>query len=228
MSGLVPHHYYLDIADNEQLATVLEAVQQQLHARATGLDEGIASPIENLITIICAEASIPETEVEGLTELNLALLRTLYFEARTTPELQQAFDYIVISFAYWVCRQGGMINQLDLIVDSLTVDTNRTNDKVRLEALYEATSFIIAASTPLAMMGDHKGSYNEHWQQLIFNYAIIATRSHTPELMDSAYKTLIHYFPEQQQDFFAKAMSEMDRLSYPQYVRSVVERYTNI
>ena len=160
--------------------------------------------------------------------MNLELLRTLYFETRKDSELRQGFNYTVISFAYWVCRQGGRINQLDLIVDSLAVNANQTEDKIRLEALYEVVSFIIAASTPFAIMGDYKGSYNEHWQQLIFNYAIIATRSNNPELMDSAYKTLIHYFPEQQQDFFAKAMSEMNRLSYPQHVRSVVERYNTI
>jgi len=45
------------------------------------------------------------------------------------------------------------------------------------------------------------------------------------EVLIDHLSSIIRYFNSNAPEFFRKAMSEMDRLNYPPYVRAVVERY---
>jgi len=132
---------------------------------------------------------------------------------------------LALAFAYWVVRNKGSINQLEYFVTALAQTANTLHDKISLESLYEVATFIVYATSDDLKLKPTGSDLDNPWKILIMNYGIIATRTYTPELMESAYETLIQYFPGDGPEFFQKAMSEMDRLNYPLYVRNVVERY---
>lgn len=215
---------YQNLADNQQLADALDSLQQILQQRAISLDEELASSIQSLKNIII-EDMLTLDEATEVGELGSQLLETLYVESRQTPEQQEWFSYIALSFAYWVARKEGVIKQLGLSVNALAQAANTLDDRVSLESLFEAAIFIISRVDNAIIESDEASAPDNPWKTLIINYGIIATRTHNPDLMKSAYKTLIDYFPENAADFFTQAMSEMTRSDYPQYVRSVVSRY---
>ena len=63
------------------------------------------------------------------------------------------------------------------------------------------------------------------WRVLLLNYAITATRTHEPALMEKAFKFLIFHLPDDLKQFFTEGMSQMFALNYPEKVKQVMEKY---
>jgi hypothetical protein len=59
----------------------------------------------------------------------------------------------------------------------------------------------------------------------LLNYAITATRTHDPVLMDTTFQFLIHNLPDDLKQFFTEGMSQMTALDYPDDVKVVMEKY---
>ena len=57
------------------------------------------------------------------------------------------------------------------------------------------------------------------------NRAIVATRSHNPELMEPAFDAIVECLPQEAQRFFAEGMEQMAIIDYPTQVRDLVRRY---
>ena len=109
--------------------------------------------------------------------------------------------------------KDGSLGRLDYPVNALASTANQIHHKTRLEALYEIAAYLLSASTEAVKNNPDKSS-GDPWRVLVMNYGIIASRSHNSDLMDSAFKTLLHYFPESAPGFFNQGMSEMVRLNY--------------
>ncbi len=227
MPESIPVSYFQDLSDDARLVEVLETLKSALQARPTGLDEQIESLIDHLSSVVTNQAldNLNGKTITDIGELGSHLLEKLYYESLENADHQQMYNFLALAFTYWIVRNKGSINQLEYFVIALAQTANIVNDKISLESLYEVATFVVYATND-ALKSHSEGSVpNNPWKILIMNYGIIATRTHTPELMDSAYETLIQYFPGEAAGFFRKAMSEMDRLNYPQHVRNVVERY---
>lgn len=140
-------------------------------------------------------------------------------------ELHTIFNYLALAFAYRVASNGGTLNHLMFPVNAVALTANSLQDKSSLESLYEAITFMVYATNEALKKGPEVEAPDNPWKVLIMNYGIIATRTHEPELIESAYKALLKYFPNDAPAFFEQAMSEMERLNYPEHVRKVVGRY---
>ena len=66
---------------------------------------------------------------------------------------------------------------------------------------------------------------SDPWRLLLINRAIVATRSHNPELIESAFDAVLESLPGDAPKFFAEGMEQMTILDYPDDVREVVRRY---
>lgn len=227
MSESIPLSYFQQLSDGTRLVEVLETLKSALKARPSSLDEQIGVLIDHLSHIITDQAqnNLNAERITEIGEFSSHLLEKLYFESQKNAEHQRMFNFLALALAYWVARNGGSIRQLEFSVTALAQTANIVHDKTSLESLYEVATFMVFATNDELKSAPEVSAPDDPWKTLIMNYGIIATRTHTPELMESAYKTLIQYFPEDASVFFRKAMSEMDRLNYPQYVRTVVERY---
>jgi len=227
MPESIPISYFQNLSDDTRLVEVLETLKSALKARPAGLDEQIEAMSDYLSSIITNQA-LDNLDAETITEIGefgSYLLEKLYFESLENVKHQQMYNYLALAFTYWVVRNEGSINKLECFVTALAQTANILHDKISLESLYEVATFIVYATSDDLKLKPTGSDLDNPWKILIMNYGIIATRTHTPELMESAYKTLIQYFPGDAPEFFRKAKSEMDRLNYPQYVRNVVERY---
>jgi hypothetical protein len=97
-----------------------------------------------------------------------------------------------------------------------------------LEKLYALTGEIQLAVTPLLQKDLEKSNPGRPWRILLLNRAIIATRTHRPELIELAYDNLVRQLPEEAPQFFRQGMQQMVALDYPLPVRRVVEKYYNL
>lgn len=63
------------------------------------------------------------------------------------------------------------------------------------------------------------------WRILLFNLAIVATRTYQPDLIRSAYTRIAELLPHESMEFFTQAMEQMDLIGYPEPVRKVVQEF---
>ena len=70
-----------------------------------------------------------------------------------------------------------------------------------------------------------KSNPGRPWRILHLNRAIVATRTHQPDVMDEAFTLLTECLPEDAPGFFSQGMEQMDLLNYPPHVREVMNRY---
>lgn len=134
----------------------------------------------------------------------------------------QAFT---IAMARWIARHGGQLLHLEPVADALARSANRTQDPGELLALYQAMGEIINAAAPVIRQDLEKTNPGRPWRVLHLNRAIVATRTHQPDVMEEAFAVLTEHLPEDAAGFFAQGMEQMDLLNYPPHVREVIDRY---
>ena len=86
-------------------------------------------------------------------------------------------------------------------------------------------SFDVDATAPAIRQDLDKANPGRPWRILHMNRAIVATRTHQPDVMDEAFTVLTEHLPEDAAGFFSQGMEQMDLLNYPPHVREVMDRY---
>jgi hypothetical protein len=130
-----------------------------------------------------------------------------------------------IAMARWIALHGGQLLNLEPVVDAFAHTANRTQEPGELLALYQAMGEIVDAAAAVIREDVEKTNPGRPWRILHLNRAIVATRTHHPDIMDQAFSLLTEHFPEDAAGFFAQGMEQMELLNYPPHVREVMDRY---
>ena len=130
-----------------------------------------------------------------------------------------------IPITVWVARQGGRINSIDMVVNSVAGFANEIQDTAQLSELCNIIGEIISATSDAIAQDLEQTNPMRPWRVINMNYGIIATRSHDTALMKQAYDALIKSLPQDARRFFKEGMVQMDVIGYPDEVRAVVEQY---
>ena len=141
------------------------------------------------------------------------------------PEVHQVLQVQTISMARWIGRHGGDIQLLEPVVDALAQQANTTHDPGELLVLYRAMGEVVDATADFIRQDLEKSNPGRPWRVLQMNRAIVATRTHQPDAMDTAFQALTSYLPQDAPKFFSEGMEQMDLLNYPPHVREVMDRY---
>lgn len=174
------------------------------------------------------EALAP-TEVTEIGEYAAQLLgdTSQMLQRLNDIDLQQQNGLLAVSIALWVDKNGGHINRPESLVDTLAWLANRLTDPEELTELNDILGKLIQAVGPAISHDPDNASPGHPWRVLNINRGIVATRTHKPEVMEEAFRTLINNLPQDAPDFFARGMSEMERVGYPQHVRAIMKKYYN-
>jgi hypothetical protein len=143
-------------------------------------------------------------------------------------ELSHELEGLSLPLAVWIARQGGILRTLEPVVNAIAIQANSVREPIELERLYQLTGEIQQAAAADIQQDLEKTQSGRPWRILLLNRAIIATRSHRPELIEDAYDNLVRHLPEEAPGFFREGMQQMVALDYPQPVRQVVEKYYNL
>jgi hypothetical protein len=154
--------------------------------------------------------------IELLTRL-AALAGSLHL-----PRRAHAIGELTLPLACWVARRGGELGHIGPVVDGAATLANRIDQPSELGRLYGLLTEVVDAVD--LQVSQEKGP-SRPWRLLLLNRAIVATRSHRPELMEDAFEAIVEHLPEDAPIFFREGIEQMDALGYPHQVRTLMQRY---
>ena len=192
----------------DALANVLDALQQ----RERGTDTGQGGPEPTL-------GDLGDHAIDLLARL-AAIARRMQLHTEA-----DALDRLTLPLACCVARGGGELTHIGPVVDAAAVLADALRDPAELAVLFRMTDDVFHAVSPRVSDAQAGSQGQRAWRLLIINRAIIATRTHQPALMESAFSTLIEQAPDDAARFFRERMEQMEALDYPAAVRIVMERY---
>ncbi|HEY5733642.1 MAG TPA: hypothetical protein VIU36_02660 [Gammaproteobacteria bacterium] len=166
-------------------------------------------------------------EVTEIGDFSMQLLgsTSAILQRMNNVELQQQNGLLAVSMALWTSANGGQINMLEPLVDTLAWLANHIEDTRQLVELTRVLGSLMEACS-IAISSDLDNTNpGRPWRVLNINRGIVATRSHDTRLMHEVFETLIRNLPQDAASFFQQGMSEMDRLGYPDHVRKVMQEY---
>ena len=140
----------------------------------------------------------------------------------------EELEIVTFAFALWSARNLDYIAVLDPVVDAVSGYANRQSDS---HAMISFSSLICevmdAVDNEIKTDKDNKNP-ERPWRLLNFNYAIVATRSLDPQLMEQAFDQISQRFPDEAPTFFKEGIEQMGVVDYPEHVRIVMERYFQV
>lgn len=185
----------------------------------------------NIVASINMQASenhiITGREATDIGEHGFVLLLKLIdlMDKIDLPHRRKEVEQISLIFARWILRYQGQIMHLEPIVNACAQLANILQDKAALKILYNLMTQVADGCAIEIKQDLDTGNQLRPWRLLHINRSIVATRSHDPEIMKTAFDELLVYLPHEADDFFAEGMKEMDALDYPNHVRDIMEFY---
>jgi len=193
----------------------------------------VVTSLQQLKDIVASSSDradrLSAAEVTEIGEYGMQLLgnTSQILQRLNDVDLQQKNGILAVSIALWTGAQGGQINMLEPLVDTLAWLANHLEDEPSLAELSDILNNLMNACS-IAISSDLDNTNpGRPWRVLNINRGIVATRSHNVELMREAFDTLIQNLPQDAAGFFQQGMSEMDRLGYPDHVREIMQEYAD-
>jgi hypothetical protein len=179
---------------------------------------------------LAADRGAPGVEAEAITELGEYALELFeqslhWANDLDLPEVFTVLQAYTIATARWIAGRGGRLLTLEAVVDAFARQANGTQDPGELLALYNAMSEALEATADVIRQDLEKTNPGRPWRILHLNRAIVATRTHQPDLMEEAFGALVENLPEDAAGFFSQGIEQMELLNYPPHVRAVMDRY---
>ena len=215
---------------SERLCTAWDQLKGPVYGVETEPRE-VAAALHQLFAVLSrwedVEESLDVPDLERLTDYGLGLVQELAATAALLDmgRLGQEIELQAYPFAVWAARRGVPLRVLDPVVNAVALLANNASEPEDLERLFKGISEIAEAVDP-GIRGDLEASgQGRPWRLLLLNRAIIATRTHQPEIMEAAFAAVVQYLPDDASRFFAEGMEQMELLDYPSHVRQVMQRY---
>ncbi len=141
-------------------------------------------------------------------------------------EQMDRLERLALSLGLWVARQNGELRSVELVVNGIARIANQSHEKMDLERLFHVMGEILDATSPLeAPEFVFENTMNNPRHLLLLNRAIVATRIHSPRLMESAFSDVVQQLPDAAPGFFSEGMEQVNLMGYPVEVREIIERY---
>ncbi len=183
------------------------------------------SQLVDMLNHVQHDDSVP-AEINTLCEYGLHLLDELAQQATALKQadLANEIECLTLPYALWFARHGSELRQLAGVVNALAHFANQASRPQTMAELYIQCCELIEAASP-GLEDSASGNPEHPWRQLLLNRAIVATRSHNPELMEPAFDAIVESLPQDAAGFFTEGMEQMAIIDYPAPVREVVRRY---
>ncbi|MET0088331.1 MAG: hypothetical protein ABW082_17635 [Sedimenticola sp.] len=205
--------------DPEMLCGAIRQLTDLLKSRFNG---GVMATAET------HQPAVMEADISELGDYGLNILSDLSLISADLGIVDEnnTWELLAVSLARWLGANGAELHSLDLVVNGFSFLANRSTDIKALESLFMAMGEITEAMVPVGdpvLEGDVK--YPEAGAMLLLNRGIVATRIHSPHLMESAFTDIAELIPEMAPRFFQEGLEQIDLINYPPQVRVVIQRF---
>lgn len=130
-----------------------------------------------------------------------------------------------VDLAYWLTCNGQSISIFECVVNGIAHIANKSNHVDDLTQLVNMAMKIVTAIRSEITGKEILENEKAAWTILNINMGIVATRTHVPRLIESAYDLLIENIPNDAKRFFTEGKKQMEIIEYPESVRNIVNRY---
>lgn len=181
--------------------------------------------LENIDT---AEKDVIAAEqVSEITDYGLRVLDELRERSNAIhhEETKNMWEQLSIPLAIWAARHRLPITELEMVINALTIQANRSQESATLVILADIMSEIIETVSPTIRSDVDRSNPRRPWRVINLNHGIVATRCGDPQRMEAVFEQLLYRLPEDAPGFFDEGMRQMDIIGYPAHVRAVMEKY---
>lgn len=166
-------------------------------------------------------------EISQLGEQTINCLADLADWAILLELKQEALilEEIILNITHWIIRNRGEIRSIEAIVNLLADKANRTNDKSLLTSIFHVIADVIEHTAAEIKKDSDKADLHRPWRMLNFNYAIVATRIASREMMVKAFDSLGRNLPEECPGFFEEGLKQSVKPVYGPEVKEIMTEY---
>lgn len=168
-------------------------------------------------------------EANSLAEQALSCIADLamWAERADCGAHRHAVEALALEVALWSLRRDGEIRILEPIVNALAYRANATHSPGEMVQLYRLMQDIIGHVAPPTRNDPESAGPERPWRVINLNFAIVATRTQDPRLMNAAYDLLEQNLPAECTAFFAEGVRQAEKPVYGEHVRDLMlERLT--
>jgi hypothetical protein len=196
----------------------------------SGTPEQLESALEQLFEVLKRWEELDAPQRPELDRLGTYALELIEEIAATAALLQledlgREIELQAYPLGIWLARRGGRLDRIAPIVNAVAFLANHSSESADLQRLYRGISEIIEAVSPAIRSDLAESGPGRPWRLLLLNRAIVATRSHDPDLMEAAFSAVVEQLPDDAPRFFSEGIQQMDLLGYPHHVRRVMQRF---
>lgn len=169
-----------------------------------------------------------EFDISELADYGLNMLAEL---SRLSTDLGlggqvDRLEQLALSLGLWAVRQNGELSSVELVVNGIARIANHSQESTELERLFHVMGEILDAASPVeSSRYVVEDTMHNPRHLLLLNRAIVATRTHSTQLMETAFADIAHQLPDVAPGFFSEGMEQVKLQGYPEEVREVIERY---
>ena len=231
-----PKQYRTDFTDaTKELIPSLTASQDDIAKSAIEMITAMRRSIDvmervNIDQQNTTTKTLSEKEITEIGEYALILLDELAIVAanRGLQQVMLLLHRLSLPVALWIAEHQGKINKLDIVVNAIATYANTVTDTESLTELSSVIENIIHSAADDIQQDLEASNPARPWRVLNLNWGIVATRSHNAELMSHVFDQLIKNIPVDAKNFFQEGMQQMDIVGYPDHVREVMKKYSNL
>jgi hypothetical protein len=173
------------------------------------------------------DAPLPRDDPSRLGEHALSCLADLELWADRLGERRvlPALGELAVRAAEWTARHGGLVRVLEPVVNAFAAQANVLSEPGDLAGLYARMSRVIDAVDPALREDAAASGTFPPWRVLLFNQAIVATRTQDTDRMERAFNLLGALLPQDCPAFFDEALQQSEKPLYGDAVREVVRQH---
>ena len=147
---------------------------------------------------------------------------------RGLQHCMSSLHQLSVPVAMWIADHEGKISKLDIVVNAIANYANTLKKTEQLVGFCETVRKVVFSVTDEIKMDMEATNSMRPWRILNLNWGIVATRSHKVENMELVFDQLIKNIPADAGQFFKEGMQQMAMIDYPEQVKDVMEKYTNL
>jgi hypothetical protein len=179
------------------------------------------------------QGNVSRTDAEDASQIGDMMLQLLdelgqAAVSRGLTETMHQMHRLSLPVALWIVQHEGTIERLDIIVNAVASFANNVKGQEQLTALCHVITQVQSAVSDKIRNDLEVSDPMRPWRILNLNWGIIATRTLSPQLMESVFDQLIDAIPIDAKAFFQEGMQQMDIVGYPDSVRAVMARYNSL
>jgi len=229
---------FIDACEQLKLQLELSANETNTEESVDRLSRAMSQLIEVLLTYdrdpdvlhLSEEHHLCPPKIGDLGDYGLSILESLcHLSLEMELELDShQWEQLSISLALWGIHHGAELSSFTLISNGLAHMANKATTLQHLESLYLTMSATIDAAAVDTIEEALFTNSSHPWKLLLYNRAIVATRSLSSTYIREAFSAIVEHLPEEASDFFSDGLIQLQEKAFPvETQRLVAEFYQN-